>query len=95
MKLPAATLCIPAVLALLAGCNSATMHPSHPHHPSGPMASGRDRTFSVPVYGTDISPAYAAATRECQPLALFPKLLRNHGHRLIFECVSEAPDRQP
>jgi hypothetical protein len=91
MKLTA-TCSVPAILALLAGCNSATMHP---HHPSGPMASGRDRTFSVPVYGTDTSPAYAAATRECQPLALFPKLLRNDGHRLVFECVSDAPDRQP
>lgn len=92
MKLSAATLYAPAALALLAGCNSATMYP---HHPSGPMASGRDRTFSVPVYGTDTSPAYAAATRECRQLALFPKLLRNDGNRLIFECVSEAPDRQP
>ena len=80
---------LPLVLALLAGCNSATLH----HHPSGPMASGRDRTFTVPVYGTDTSGAYAAATRECQRLALFPKLLRNDGSRLLFECVSEAPDR--
>ncbi|MBV7458915.1 MULTISPECIES: hypothetical protein [unclassified Acidovorax] len=87
MKLPVATL---SVLAVLAGCNTTS-----PHHPSGPMASGRDRTFSVPVYGTDTSPAYAAATRECQRLALFPKLLRNDGSRLVFECVSEAPDRQP
>ena len=86
MKLLTASLC---VLTVLAGCNAATMHPS------GPMASGRDRTFSVPVYGTDTSPAYAAATRECQRIALFPKLLRNDGSRLIFECVSEAPDRQP
>lgn len=78
------------VFALLAGCNATSSH-----RPSGPMASGRDRTFSVPVYGTDTSPAYAAATRECQKLALFPKLLRNDGSRLIFECVSEAPDRQP
>ncbi|WP_422843672.1 hypothetical protein [Acidovorax sp. M2(2025)] len=89
MKLtPAALVC---AAALLAGCDSATL----PHHPSGPMASGRDRTFSVPVHGLDTSPAYAAATRECQQLALFPKLLRNDGSRLIFECVSEAPDRQP
>ncbi|KRD27548.1 MULTISPECIES: hypothetical protein [Acidovorax] len=88
MKLPVAIL---SVLAVLAGCNATAPH----HHPSGPMASGRDRTFSVPVYGNDTSPAYAAATRECQPLALFPKLLRNDGSRLIFECVSEAPDRQP
>ena len=79
-----------ALQGVLAGCNATS-----PHHPSGPMASGRDRTFSVPVYGTDTSPAYAAATRECQRLALFPKLLRNDGSRLIFECVSEAPDRQP
>ena len=76
------------LLALLAGCDSATTRP-----PSGPMASGRDRTFSVPVYGTDASPAYAAATRECQKLALFPKLLRNEGSRLVFECVSENPNR--
>lgn len=73
--------------ALLAGCNTATMPPS------AAMASGRDRTFSVPVYGADTSPAYAAATRECQKLALFPKLLRNDGNRLVFECVSERPDR--
>ncbi|MDP3228982.1 MAG: hypothetical protein Q8N13_13500 [Acidovorax sp.] len=78
------------VLTVLAGCNATS-----PHSPSGPMASGRDRTFSVPVYGTDTSPAYAAATRECQKLALFPKPLRNDGSRIIFECVSEAPDRQP
>lgn len=76
------------LLALLAGCESATTRP-----PSGPMASGRDRTFSVPVYGNDASPAYNAATRECQKLALFPKLLRNEGSRLVFECVSENPNR--
>lgn len=76
------------LLALLAGCDSATTRP-----PSGPMASGRDRTFSVPVYGADASPAYNAATRECQKLALFPKLLRNDGSRLVFECVSENPNR--
>lgn len=92
MKLSATAFCAPAVLAALVGCNSAT---THPYPPSGAMASGRDRTFSVPVYGTDISPAYAAATRHCRPLALFPKLLRNDGDRLIFECVSDAPDRQP
>ena len=79
-----------SVLALLAGCNA-----TNPYGPSGPMASGSDRTFSVPVYGTDASPAYTAATRECQRLALFPKLIRNDGSRMIFECVSEAPDRQP
>ena len=79
-----------SVLALLAGCNA-----TNPYGPSGPMASGRDRTFSVPVYGTDASPAYTAATRECQRLALFPKLIRNDGSRMIFECVSEAPNRQP
>lgn len=78
------------VLAVLAGCNATSAQ-----RPSGPMASGRDRTFSVPVYSADTSPAYAAATRECQKLALFPKLLRNDGSRLVFECVSEAPDRQP
>lgn len=78
------------VLTVLAGCNATS-----PHHPSGPMASGRDRTFSVPVYGNDTSPAYAAATRECQRLALFPKLLRNDGSRLVFECVSESPDSKP
>ena len=78
------------VLTVLAGCNATE---SYRH--SGPMASGRDRTFSVPVYGTDASPAYTAATRECQRLALFPKLLRNEGSRMVFECVSEAPDRQP
>ena len=78
------------VLTVLAGCNA-----TNPYGPSGPMASGRDRTFSVPVYGTDASPAYAAATRECQKLALFPKVLRNEGSRILFECVSEAPDRQP
>ena len=76
------------LLALLAGCDSATTRP-----PSGPMASGRDRTFSVPVYGNDASPAYNAATRECQKLALFPKLLRNEGSRLVFECVSDNPNR--
>jgi hypothetical protein len=76
------------VLALLAGCESATTRP-----PSGPMASGRDRTFSVPVYGTDASPAYNTATIECRKMALFPKLLRNEGSRLVFECVSEAPGR--
>lgn len=86
MKLLTASLC---VLTVLAGCNEATTRPS------AAMASGRDRTFSVPVYGNDTSPAYAAATRECQPMALFPKLLRNDGSRLVFECVSEAPDRQP
>lgn len=76
------------LLAVLAGCDSATARP-----PSGPMASGRDRTFSVPVYGGDVSLAHAAATRECQKLALFPKLLRNEGSRMVFECVSEAPGR--
>lgn len=86
MKLLTASLC---VLTLLAGCNAATTHPT------AAMASGRDRTFSVPVYGTDTTPAYGAANRECQKLALFPKLLRNDGSRLVFECVSEAPDRQP
>ncbi len=90
MKLPAAPLAALAILVALSGCNATS-----PHHPSGPMASGRDRTFSVPVYGADTSPAYAAATRECQRLALFPKLLRNDGSRLVFECVSDAPDRQP
>lgn len=90
MTPPVAVFSAIAALALLAGCNNATMH-----HPSGPMASGRDRTFSVPVYGTDSAAAYGAATRQCQPLALFPKLLRNEGSRLVFECVSEAPDRQP
>ena len=89
MKLLIASL---SVMTLLAGCDATS---SYNHRPSGPMASGRDRTFSVPVYGTDTSPAYAAATRECQRLALFPKPLRNDGSRLIFECVSEAPDRQP
>jgi hypothetical protein len=79
------------LLALLAGCNATGSH----HRPSEPMASGRDRTFSVPVYGADASPAHAAATRECQKLALFPKLLRNDGSRLVFECVSQSPDRQP
>ena len=77
-----------SVLALLAGCNA-----TQPHHPSGPMASGRDRTFSVPVYGPDTSQAYATASRECQRLALHAKLLRNDGSRLIFECVSELPDK--
>jgi hypothetical protein len=81
---------VTVLLALLAGCNATSSQ-----RPSGAMASGRDRTFSVPVYGADTSPAYAAATRECQKLALFPKLLRNDGSRLVFECVSEAPDRQP
>ena len=78
------------VLTVLAGCNATSYH-----RPSGPMASGRDRTFSVPVYGPAASPAFAAATRECQKLALFPKVLRNEGSRILFECVSEAPDRQP
>lgn len=78
------------VLVVLAGCNATTSQ-----RPSGPMASGTDRTFSVPVYGADTSPAYAAATRECQKLMLFPTLLRNDGSRLVFECVSEAPGRQP
>ncbi|MBV7543595.1 hypothetical protein [Acidovorax sp. sic0104] len=78
-----------ALAGLLAGCNTATMPPS------AAMASGRDRTFSVPVYGADTAPAYGVATRECQKLMLFPKLLRNDGSRLVFECVSEAPDRQP
>ncbi|CAN7346501.1 hypothetical protein [Acidovorax sp. LjRoot117] len=63
MKLLTASLC---VVALLAGCNAATTRPS------SAMASGRDRTFSVPVYGTDTAPAYGAATRECQKLMLFP-----------------------
>ncbi|MFN4117245.1 hypothetical protein [Acidovorax sp.] len=75
-------------LALLAGCNATS-----PHHPSGPMASGRDRTFSVPVYGTDTYQAQAAATRECQRLALHAKLLRHDGSRMVFECVSELPDK--
>jgi hypothetical protein len=78
------------VLAVLAGCNATSSQ-----RPSGPMASGRDRTFSVPVYGVDTAPAQATATRECQKLMLFPKLLRNDGSRMVFECVSEAPDRQP
>lgn len=78
------------VLAVLAGCNA-----TNSQRPSGPMASGTDRTFSVPVYGADTAPANAAATRECQKLMLFPKLLRNDGSRLVFECVSEAPGRQP
>ena len=86
MKLLTACLC---GLIVLAGCNAATTHPT------AAMASGRDRTFSVPVYSADTAPAYGAATRECQKLALFPKLLRNDGSRLVFECVSEAPDRQP
>lgn len=80
------------VLAVLAGCDATT---ASSQRPSGPMASGRDRTFSVPAYGADTAPAQAAATRECQKLMLFPKLLRNDGSRLVFECVSEAPDRQP
>lgn len=78
-------------LALLAACNATT----GPTYISGPMASGRDRTFSVPVYGKDASPAYAAATRQCQPMMLFPKLLRDEGSRLIFECVSESPYGKP
>lgn len=78
------------VVGTLAGCNATA-----PHHTSDAMASGRDRTFSVPVRGTDTSAAYAAATRQCQPLALFPQLLRNDGHRLVFECVSELPERRP
>ncbi|CAN7285273.1 hypothetical protein [Acidovorax sp. Leaf78] len=86
MKLLTASLC---VITLLAGCNATT------NHPSSAMASGRDRTFSVPVYGTDTAPAYGAATRECQKLMLFPKLLRNDGSRLVFECVSESPNGQP
>ena len=72
---------------LLAGCNA-----TNPYGPSGPMASGRDRTFSVPVYGPDTSQAYAAANRECQRIALHAKLLRNDGSRLVFECVSELQD---
>lgn len=87
MKLLIASFCATAALA---GCNNATLYA-----PSGAMASGRDRTFSVPVHGVDTAPAQAAATRECQKLALFPKLLRNDGARMVFECVSEAPDRQP
>ena len=86
MKLLTTSLC---VLTLLAGCNEATTRPS------AAMASGRDRTFSVPVYGTDTAPAYGAATRECRKLMLFPQLLRNDGSRLVFECVSETPDRRP
>ena len=78
------------MLAVLAGCNATTSH-----RPSGPMASGRDRTFSVPVYGADTAAAQAAATRECQKLMLFPKPLRSEGSRLVFECVSDTPDRQP
>ena len=77
-------------VTLLMGCNA-----TNPYYQGGPMASGRDRTFSVPVYSTDASPAYAAATRECQRMALFPKLVRNDGGRMVFECVSEAPDRNP
>eukprot|EP01034_Spumella_vulgaris_P002614 gene2614-3391_t len=69
-----------SVLALLAGCNA-----TNPYGPSGPMASGRDRTFSVPVYGPDTSQAYAAASRECQRMALHAKLLRNDGSRLVFD----------
>jgi len=86
MKLLTASL---GVLALLAGCNTAT---TRPH---GPMASGRDRTFSVPVYGSDTSLAHATATRECQRYGLFPKLLRSEGARLVFECVSESPNGKP
>ena len=77
-----------SVLALLAGCNA-----TNPYGPSGPMASGRDRTSSVPVYGPDTSQAYAAANRECQRMALHAKLLRNDGSRLVFECVSELQDK--
>ncbi|MFY3386046.1 hypothetical protein [Paracidovorax sp. MALMAid1276] len=84
---PLATL---GTLALLAACNATS-----PHHPSGAMASGRDRTFSVPVYGPDTYQARAAATRECQKLALFPKLLRQDASRMVFECVSESQDHQP
>lgn len=76
------------LLALLAGCDSAPTRPT-----SGPMASGRDRTFNVPVYGADASPAHNAATVECRKLGLFPKPLRNEGSRIVFECVSEAPGR--
>ena len=76
------------VLTVLAGCNATSYH-----RPSGPMASGRDRTFSVPVYGPDTSQAYAAASRECQRMALHAKLLRNDGSRLVFECVSELQDK--
>jgi hypothetical protein len=94
MKLP--LIASLSVLAVLAGCNATSGYDyGWGQRPTGPMASGRDRTFSVPVYGTDASPAHAAATRECQKLALFPKLVRNDGSRLIFECVSQAPDRQP
>ncbi|RYF62784.1 MAG: hypothetical protein EOO29_45395 [Comamonadaceae bacterium] len=89
MKLLTASLCTLCVITLLAGCNAATTRPS------SAMASGRDRTFSVPVYGTDTAPAYAAATRECQKLALFPKLLRDDSSRLVFECVSESPHGRP
>lgn len=80
-----------SALALLAGCNAT--NPYGPYGPSGPMASGRDRTFSVPVYGPDTSQAYSAASRECQRMALHPKLLRNDGSRLVFECVSELQDK--
>lgn len=85
MKLLIASL---GVITVLAGCNASTGH-----YPSGPMASGRDRTFSVPVYGKETYLSYNTATKECQKMALFPKLLRDEGTRLVFECVSEAPNR--
>lgn len=87
MKTPIASF---TEFVVLAGCNAAASR-----HPSGPMASGRVRTFSVPVCRSKTAPAQAAATHECPKLVLFPKLLRNDRSRLVFECASKAPDRQP
>lgn len=80
-------------LFVLAGCNGTD---GYHRQPSGPMASGYDRTFSVPVYGRDDASAQAsalaAATRECQRLMLFPKVVRDEGTRIVYECVSERPN---
>ena len=59
---------------------------------------GEERLINVADEWSGLSAAnegLIGGNPECQRLALFPKLLRNDGSRLIFECVSEAPDRQP
>ena len=74
---------------LLTGCNAGM----NGYMQGGPMASGHDRTFSVPTRGNDPSLAWDTASRECSRHGLFPKLLRTEPGRLVFECVSERADR--
>ena len=86
---PALLATLLGMAALLSACNASG-------RPSYPMASGQDRTFSVPVYGNQQAQAHATAQRQCSKIGLFPRVLRDEGHRIVFECVSEAsPDSRP